>query len=199
MFSIHSKGTVMRTFLLTTLALAGCVTEGDEGSTDLGEPDVSTTESALCGAYGSPPAANWTHNFGTTDLTVYRTASDYGSTACANYVVKLLYGGYPTYDNGSLRVSFGQALPTSAYACVATSVTVRRYSNDENGDPEVETVTNHGEWTANGCVLAARSEYTAWESPTIEISAQRASYCPNGGPYCATAVYGLPVALRAQE
>ena len=174
--------------------VTGCVTDGDEPVTDESEPTVSSTESALCGAYGTPPPANWTHDFGATDVTIIRVISDYGTTPCANYVVKLVLGGPPNHDNGKLTASVPD-LPTNAYACVATSLTVRRYGYYE---PSVVTTTTNGEWTANGCVLTPRFEGTSWDSPIIEISAQRAMYCP-GGPYCATAVYGLPVKLRAED
>ena len=45
----------MRTLMLLCLAIpaSACVTDGDEADTT--EPSVSTTESALCGAPGSPP------------------------------------------------------------------------------------------------------------------------------------------------
>ncbi|MEJ7596336.1 MAG: hypothetical protein WKG01_00385 [Kofleriaceae bacterium] len=187
----------MRTLMLLCLSIpvAACVTDGADDA-DNTEPSVSTTESALCGPSSSPPPYDYRYGFNPDgSITIIRSITDYGTTTCANYVVRL---ANPAQGNpGTMDVYMPTStLPTTALGCVSTSLTVRTYKSSSAG-LAIATTTNNAEWTASGCVM--RTQIVGGQSsPYVEISAQRASYCP-GGPLCAAAVYGLPVRLKIED
>jgi hypothetical protein len=194
--------------LSLSLAGTGCVAEqGDAPSgsdpaadVDAGGAPLSSTESALCSAGTTPPSPDWTHYFAT-DPDQLRSIASYGTTSCANYVVRLVHGGSPTYEQGGITVNLTGSLPTTPESCIGTSLTVRKWSPPtENADWVQTTFTTYGEWTATGCNFPrAYSDHPYWNSGTrFEMSAMR-SYCPaGGGPWCVLQ-YGLPLKVKVKE
>lgn len=184
------------------LLSVGCLAE-DASSTELDpeldDAQLAQTEAALCGAGTTPPAWDWYHNFGLHPDQL-RSIADYGTTSCANYVVRLSYGGSPDYTHGSITISSTGALPTTPEACVGTSLTVRKWAAPPSGSTTwtVTSTTSNAEWTASGCV--APSPY--WGSPgpngaRFEASSQRV-YCPGSGPFCGQ-FYGLPIKIKVES
>lgn len=185
---------------LALAGAAGCVADPSEEAADLEDaPALAEAQSALCAAIvTAPPAADWTHYFASAPNQI-RSIGDYGTTNCANYVVRLINGGSPDYEQGYIRIYTTGELPTTPEACVGTSLTVRRWIPPTSGTAwDVATVTTNAEWTASGCV--APQAYTGssfWTSGVrYEASSQRA-YCPNGGPFCSVQ-YGLPIKVKVE-
>jgi hypothetical protein len=198
----------MRSFLFSlplslSLAATGCVAdEADGGDSEAAEPDdptLASTTSALCSAGTTPPAPDWTHYFAT-DPDQIRSISNYGTTSCANYVVRIVNGVSPTYEQGEISAYLTGTVPTTAESCVGTSLTGRRWQPPTvNTGWVATTVTTYGEWTATGCNFPrAYNNDSYWSSGVrYELSAMR-SYCPSGGPWCVLQ-YGLPIKIKVTD
>jgi hypothetical protein len=193
---------------LAAATAAGCV---DPGADDLGDdladaealdadaPALSQQTSALCWIGTTPPAADWTHNFAT-DPNQIRLITDYGTDACADYVVRLTNGGTPGYEQGTISIYLTGAVPTSPEACVGTSLTVRKWTPPTTTSGWTSSATTtYGEWTATGCDFPRTYTATSYWTSGIrfEISTKR-SYCPGGGPLCVLQ-HGLPFKVKVTE
>lgn len=202
-FSLSSS--LSLSLLCSAAALAaGCVAEdgapfADDAAAPADATALAQVASALCSPGTTAPAPDWTHYYAT-DPDQLRSITDYGTTGCANYVVRLVNGGRPNWEQGSIRISASGAVATTPEACVGTSLTVRRWIPPTDGGTtwSIATTTSHGEWTASGCEPPqAYSATSYWTSGIRYEASQQRSYCPNGGPYCAVQ-YGLPLKIKVE-